>query len=649
MATGYAISTKFIGVDMMSSTFKKMERAGGAMTSKLSTGFKGLGNGLKQLNNTAGKLLSFAGMAGGAYLLQKALRDTIQIGLSFEQTMVNAATKFGDVAKPGTKAFEDLNKKAKLIGITTEFTATQAAEAFRLLGLAGFNTGQSIAASSGLMDMATAAEIDLNTATMAAANSLAIFNLKTNDSIQLQKNMARVSDVMVTSVKSATLETADYLETLKMGAPVFASLNRPVEEFGAMTAILADSGIKGSMAGTTLKNALLRLVAPVGAGRKALKALGISAADSNGELKPMQQLIMEIAKAQGGQVTTQKAATINAIFGRHAVSGMLGVMSKGPKIIEEMVQKMNEATGSTEKMAAQMRDTAQNKIKLMESAIEGLQLSIFEGLKPVIVDVTKLIGEWSGQMSAYLEKNPDAIKEITKTAAAVVKLVAGLWALSLVLGAINLVMATNPVVLAVMAIIGALTLMIMYWDKVKVFVQTVLAGIAVMLAVLVWPMWGIIGVIGAIGIAIYLLWDNWKLVVDYWKGSIKTVWSVLKAYFLSIAEIITKMLLIPMMGVLEIINKIAKFAGFKGIDIAVDAIDSAIRVVADEAASSRAEAVQMISPEITKAQNDRETREYYESREKKDYRVVIADETGKAKVSEQDNFFTLEKTMTPAR
>jgi len=252
-------------------------------------------------------------------------------------------------------------------------------------------------------------------------------------------------------------------------------------------------------------------------------------------------------------------------------------------------------------------------------------------------------------MSAYLEKNPDAIKEITKTAAAVVKLVAGLWALSLVLGAINLVMATNPVVLAVMAIIGALTLMIMYWDKVKVFVQTVLAGIAIQLAVLVWPMWGIIGVIGAIGIAIYLLWDNWKIVVDYWGDSVRTLWAVLKSYFMSIAEIITKMLLIPMMGVLEIINKIAKFAGFKGIDVAVNAIDTAIRVVADEAASSRGEAVQMISPEITKAQNDRETREYYESREKKDYRVVIADETGKAKVSEQDNFFTLEKTMTPAR
>jgi TP901 family phage tail tape measure protein len=649
MATGYAISTKFIGVDMMSSAFKKMERAGGAMTSKLSAGFKGLGNGLKKLNNTAGKLLSFAGMAGGAYLLQKALRDTIQIGLSFEQTMVNASVRFGESVSPGTKAFNDLNKKAKEIGITTEFTATQAAESFRLLGGAGFSASQAIATSTGLVDLATAANIDLAKATDAAANSLSVFGMMTDDTAKLELNMAKASDVMLMAVNKAKFEVDDYLETMKHAGPIFQASGRSIEEFAAMTAILARAGIKGSLAGTTLKNALLNLQAPTADQAKWLKKMNVEIDDGTGKIKSMDEIVADIAKGTEGWTKIQKSQAMSAVFGKRAVAGMMSAIEIGAPAIKELTTALMGVDGTTQKFAGTVRDTTENKIKLMNSAIEGLQLSIFEGLKPVIVDVTKLIGEWSSQMSAYLEKNPDAIKQITSTAAAVVKLVAGLWALSLVLGAINLVMATNPVVLAVMAIIGALALMIIYWDKVKVFAQTVLAGIAIQLAVLVWPMWGIIGVIGAIGIAIYLLWDNWKIVVDYWKGSIKTLWAVLKAYFMSIAEIITKMLLIPMMGVLEIINKIAKFAGFKGIDIAVDAIDSAIRVVADEAASSRAEAVQMISPEITKAQNDRETREYYESREKKDYRVVIADETGRAKVSEQDNFFSLEKTMTPAR
>ena len=233
MAAGYAVSTKFVGIDRMSGTFKRIARNGTNTTSRLSRGFSKLGGAMRRLNQGAGRLLSFAGAAGGVYLLQRALRETITTGLSFEQTMVNASIRFGKSVKPGSEAFKQLEKQAKKIGITTEHTATQAAEAFRLLGGAGFTAGQAIATSTGLTDLATAAQIDLAQATDAAANSLSIFGLMTKDTAQLEKNMSNTTDIMLKAVNSAKFEVEDYLETMKFAGPIFKASGRSMQVFAA--------------------------------------------------------------------------------------------------------------------------------------------------------------------------------------------------------------------------------------------------------------------------------------------------------------------------------------------------------------------------------------------------------------------------------
>lgn len=660
MAAGYAVSTKFIGIDRMSGTFKKIARSGTATTSKLQRGFSKVGGALRRLNSSAGKLLSFAGAAGGVYLFQRALRDTITTGLSFEQTMVNASIRFGESVKPGTKAFIELEKKAKQIGISTEHTATQAAEAFRLLGGAGFTAGQAIATSSGLTDLATAAQIDLAQATDAAANSLSVFGLMTEKSSQLEKNMTRTTDVMLAAVNSAKFEVEDYLETMKFAGPIFQASGRSMEEFASMAAILAKAGIKGSLAGTTLKNAMLNLQAPTKQQAVFLKKMNVVIDDGTGRIKSMSEIVKDIAKGTKTWTKIQKAQALSAVFGKRAVAGMMAAVQIGAPAIQEMTDKLSNVTGTTKTFAATVRDTTENRLKLMKSAIESLELSIFEGLKPVITDVTEGIKDWSSRLSEYIEKNPNAVKQITATAAAAVKLIAGLWALSAVLGVINLIMATNPIVLIVMAIIGALVLMIKYWKEVKIYVQTALIGMAVGAALVGVAMGGILLPIFAIVAAIYLVYDNWKVISEYWIATATVVWDKLKmfgswiatafkAYFLTIGEVIVKSMLIPILGVLEVINKIAKFAGFKGIDVAIDKIDSIVRVVSEEAEGSRAEAANLFNPEISQAQQQQETRAYMESVQRRENTLTIKDQTGRASMEKEDPYFKLEPTMTPAR
>lgn len=651
MAAGYSVSTKFLGIDGMSKIFGQIGSAGKAAASGIGSAFKSVDGKISgALNSTVGQFAQIAGLAGGVYTVKSAIEQTITSGLKFEQTMVNAAVKFGSAAKPGSAMFTALSDKAKNIGLTTEYTATQAAEAFRLLGAAGFNAGQTIAASSGLMDMATAAEIDLNTATIASANALAVFNLKTKDSIQLQKNMARVSDVMVAAVNAATLETEDYLETMKTGGPVFASLNRPIEEFAAMTAILAESGIKGSMAGTTLKNAILRLIAPVGEGRDALKALGINAADSMGELKPMQQIIQEIATAQKGRVTTEKAAAINAIFGRHAVSGMLGVMEKGPAAIDEMVKAMENATGGTKDMATMMRDTSEVRIKLMQSAIEGLQLSIFEGLKPVITDVTKAVGDWSSQMSIYFKENPKRVGEILDMTLKIGELILVLWGLVKVMTVIDILSKTNPWVLAIYAVIAVVALLAIYFGDLKTAIDVVnIAAVAMFTA---WAI-GFAVATGGIGPLIIALVAAFMLLIS----KSELLQNIFKAVFTTIGSLIANSLLYPLLAVMKIWNVISKAIGLGGIQSQVDSVSGLIdkmnnardKSISDVFASDTPTNNSVISPDITRTQLEQETKrielERIRSTENK---LIIKDETGRARLEgKSTGFYSLERTMTP--
>lgn len=644
MAVTYAVSTKFVAIDGLSTMFKRMVTAGASATGKVKSMFASMSNQInKVLGSTMGQLAQIAGITGGVYMIKTAIDDTIQSGLQFEQTLVNAAVKFGKAALPGSAAYEKLNQKAREIGLTTEYTATQAAESFRLLGAAGFDAGQTVAASSMMMDMATAAEIDLNTASISAANALAVFNLKTNDSIQLQKNMARVSDTMVAAVNAATLETEDYLETMKMAGPTFSAAKRPVEEFAAMTAILAEGGIKGSMAGTTLNTAILRLMAPAAKGRKALAAVGVSATDATGQLKPMQQIIEELAKAQQNQTDKQKIASLNAIFGQYAVKGMLKVMQGGPEAIKAMSDKIYEGAGATSEMAKVMRDTTENKIKLMKSAVEGLQLQIFEGLKPAIVEVTNSIGEWSNSMASYFKENPKRVGQIIDMTKKISLMIITLYGLAKAIALINFLWSLNPAVLAIHLTAAAITGIILLCDDWGTAIKWVTTLIVAMFMAFEL---GIAVVTGGMAPLIKILIGAFVLLITH----SQTFRDIFIATIITIGGLIANALLYPLLGVAKIINGIAKLVGLTGFDSSVKLISETIdtiNVTRDQAWSDVFSSEdkgenkpQITTPEIGQAQvSSQNYSDMMTTIEKNitENRLIVEDRTGKARMEGKPN------------
>jgi len=646
----FAVSTQFRGIDMMSNMFSKMGNNAKTTTNKISNMFSSLGSSIKKVGSVAGKFLAFAGLAGGLYLLQGAIRDTIRLGLSFEKTLMQASIRFGDLARPGSEAFKEIEKKAKEVGRTTEHTTSEAAEGMRLLAGAGFSVEQSLAGIGPLADTATAASIDLAKATDVSATSLSIFGMMTENSAQLQKNMARSSDVMLAAVNSAKMEVDDYLETMKVAGPVFHTAGRDMEEMAALTAIMARGAVKGSEAGTAMRNIFLNLQAPTDKQKKLLKQLGVEIDDGTGKMKPMNKIVQELTKSMEKYGPMQKAAALETLVGRKAVSKMMAVMEQGSDSIKELNDKLYDVTGTTKRFAEQMRDTTESRIAIMNSAIEALKLSIFEGLKPVIVDITERVQEMASGMSEYIETNPKAVKTITILAASFVGLTVAAGALAVIIGIVNVLMAANPavwVVVGILAVIAVIAVMITWWEKVRIYVESVMLGIAIGAGIAAVAIGGILLPILAVASAIFLIYHNWEIITAYWGSALSKMWNGVVSFgekvkdifddiMISVANVIEKITgwisdkIDKIIGKISgVVGKIGGFFGFGGTEENTPAQQQSIETPATASASVQREQIEQI---ITKTETQTS-------------RLVIEDQTGRAKMKEPSGFYQLERTM----
>ena len=464
MSTKFSVSTIFKGVDRISKVFSKISRNGSKAFGKIGASMERLNRKTSKFQSIGGKAAAFVGIASGAYMAKQAIESTIQKGLEFEQTLINASVKFVDGAKKGTKAFENLKKTVVNIGATTEFTATQAAQGLDFLAMAGFNSQQAIAALPGVVDLATATNMDLARATDIASDSLGSFNLLTKDSVQLSKNLTRVTDVLAKTTTSSNVNMNDLFETIKDAAPIFTSSGRSLEEFAVITGIMANSGIKGTKAGTAIKNMMLNLQAPTSNTKEILKKMNVSIDDGTGKMKSMVQIVGDIIKGTNKWTDIQRNAAFATIFGKRAIAGATITMNAGVDGLNDYMDIIKKSAGSTKEMANAMRDTTENRVKIMHSAIEGLQLILFESLQPTIEVIVKKITRFADSIGAFIRENPTTIKLIKALAFVIgiltttfILAAAGIWLF-------NAAILANPIVWIIGGIIAAGLLLYTFWD-----------------------------------------------------------------------------------------------------------------------------------------------------------------------------------------
>jgi len=342
----------------------------------------------------AGAAAFGAATAAGATVAAIALKDVIETGATFEKTMIGAAAKFSPAIRQGTAEFERLRLAAEDVGARTEFNAQQGASALKDLASAGFGVNQAISALPGVVDLATASEVDLATASEIASKSLGAFNLKTEDAVQLGQNLTRVNDVMARTADKTSAGMLGLFETIKEGGPVAVAAGVSIETFMAMAGKLADSGIEGSVSGTTLKNTILSLAAPTAEGAEALKKLGIATKDAAGNLRDPVALLGELEKKTAKLGTGDRAGVIEEIFGKIPIAGLSTMLSGGTAAIGDLRKELENAGGSTATMAGIMRDATKGDIDGLTSAIDGVKISLFGLISGPLRDILKGTTDW---------------------------------------------------------------------------------------------------------------------------------------------------------------------------------------------------------------------------------------------------------------
>jgi len=285
MALSFSVFNKFKAIDDVSRPMRKMDRSVSRFGKTTVREFK---RADKAASGFSKKLKALAALALTAISLQVItgqLASAVTIGAQFEQTIVSAAAKFGDMAERGSSNFKKLENAAKSAGKVTEFTASEAAEGLNFLAMAGFNVEQSISALPGVINLATASQVDLATASDMATDTLGSFNLMTKNTIQLQKNLGRVNDVMAKTTTTANVNMEQLFETFTESAPIATSLGASIETVAALAGTLGNAGIKASRAGTTLKNVFIKLAAATPEATKRLDQLRIKLKNSSGDFR----------------------------------------------------------------------------------------------------------------------------------------------------------------------------------------------------------------------------------------------------------------------------------------------------------------------------------------------------------------------------
>lgn len=484
MAGRFTVEAVFKAVNRITAPVSKMQNDVGKFTRTASRNFRRLN---RRLDNFRSGMKSWAlAVVASFALVSGTMADTIFTGAKFEQSIVSAVAKFPGEIKRGSEAFKALESAARKTGKTTEFTANQSAQALNFLAMAGFNAEQAISALPGVVDLATAAQMDLGRASDISTDVLGAFGLTSENAAVQAKNLARVTDVLAKTSVSANTTVEQLFQSMRKGGPVATVAGTEIETVAAMIATMANAGTKAELAGTATANAFLNLTSPASKASKTMRRLGIDVFKANGELKDMPAIIDDLNKKTAQLSKAKRLSVFEEIFGREGLAGISTMISKGGDAMRAYREELRGASGETKRMADIMRDTFLGKFAALKSAIEGVKISVFNLTEGPLVEVIEKTTEWirtnesliAGRIGEWINYIVNNISEIVTWVKRVaigigifIAFTSALKTFAAILLIVNLLVAANPIVLivvAVIAAIAAITAMVIWIEEILV-------------------------------------------------------------------------------------------------------------------------------------------------------------------------------------
>lgn len=401
----------------------------------------------------------------------------IKTAADFEAGM----SEVGAISGASGKDMEKLTAKAKEMGATTAFSASESAEAMKYMAMAGWKTADMTEGIAGIMNLAAASGEDLAATSDIVTDGLTAFGMSAKES-------GRFADVMAATSSNANTNVALMGETFKYCASTAGAMGYSIEDISVAIGIMGNAGIKGSMAGTTLKNTIANLAKPTDAQAAVMKKLGISLTDSNGNMKSFADVMDNLRSSFSGLSKTEKAAAATTLAGKQSMAGFLNIVNASTKDFDKLTTAINGSSGSAEEMAKKMLDNLNGQLILLKSAIEGIAIRIGDKLLPYI----KKVVLWFQNAATYINNLSDAqVDNIVK------------WA--------GIVAAIGPAIMVFGKVVTAVGTVKKTWaSAIKIFSK--FGGVA---GLITSPAGIVIGVLVAIAVAAVLIIKNWDQVKDF--------------------------------------------------------------------------------------------------------------------------------------
>ena len=331
----------------------------------------------------------------------------VKAGNDFEAQM----SRVSAIAGAYGDDLDKLRQQAIDLGAETSFSATSAAEAMENLASAGFDTQEIMEAMPGMLDLPASSGEDLASSADIAASTLRGFQLEASEA-------GHVADVLAKNAANTNAAILDTGYAMKYVAPVAQSVGWSLEEVTAAIGVLADAGIKGEQAGTTLRGALTRLMKPTDDMQKAMDALGITFYDAEGKMKPLSTIIDELQKSTEGLTDEQRDNRIATIFGTEALSGMKVLLASSKEELDSLTEGLENADGASKKMADTMLDNTKGSIEEMNGSLETAAITIQKQLAPWITKGAKQVTDWANKFAELDESTQGTILSLAGVAAA---------------------------------------------------------------------------------------------------------------------------------------------------------------------------------------------------------------------------------------
>lgn len=361
---------------------RKMEQTGKSMTQKVSVPVAGLGVA------------------------------ALKTGMDFDAAMSQVSA----VSGASGENFDALRAKAREMGASTKFSATESAEAMNYMAMAGWKTKDMLGGIEGVMNLAAASGEDLATTSDIVTDAMTAFGLSADGTTKVIKNgvskevanATHFADVLAAASSNANTNVAMMGETFKYAAPVAGALGYSLEDTAANIGLMANAGIKASQAGTAMRGWMTRMAKPTKESAKAMADLGLSITDSSGKMKPLRSITEDMRRSFKNLTEDQKAQYAAMLAGQEGMSGLLAVVDASEKDYKKLTGAIEGCDGAAVKMADTMQDNLAGQIQILKSNAQDLAISFSDILTP---DVKKA-AKWSENLLKSFNGLSDGTKEV---------------------------------------------------------------------------------------------------------------------------------------------------------------------------------------------------------------------------------------------